>query len=301
MPAPHSRKDDSLRERLNRMLFEVRHPVGRRTNFIITAIIVASVLLSMAGTMRHLDPDTRDLIRATEIWVTVLFSFEFLARCWSAHHLRAYLFSFYGIVDMLAILPMLLVGDPNLALRLLRIIRLLKLVRYLRALRLFISSMKDTLEILLVVFGGIALGAILAGNVIYSLEPDTFSNAFTGAWWSIVTMTTVGYGDVVPHTLAGRVIAVSLMVAGICMFAAVTGIVSVKIARTLHHGVACAACGRAIAAEYDYCPFCAAAQPREGLMTRERRTALRESDGHRHPESRRQAGYPAPRHRRGSR
>jgi len=80
------------------------------------------------------------------------------------------------------------------------------------------------------------------------------------AWWSIVTMTTVGYGDVVPHTLAGRAIAVALMVAGICLFAAVTGIVSVKVARALHHGVACRACSRAIAPEFDYCPYCAAPQ-----------------------------------------
>ncbi|MDX8407183.1 MAG: ion transporter [Mariprofundaceae bacterium] len=253
-------KPDSVRHLLNSMLFDVQSPLGRRANFIITAIIVVSVLLSMAGTMKDIDPATASLIQAVELWVTVLFSLEFLARCYSARNMRAYLFSFYGIVDMLAILPMLLVGDPNLALRLLRIVRLLKLVRYLRALRLFISSMKDTLEILLVVFGGIALGAVLAGNVIYSLEPETFDNAFNGAWWSIVTMTTVGYGDVVPHTLAGRMVAVSLMVAGICLFAAVTGIVSVKIARSLHHGVACQACNKAIAAEYDYCPFCAAPQ-----------------------------------------
>ncbi len=253
-------KPNSVRHLLNSMLFDVHNPLGRSTNFIITAIIIVSVLLSMAGTMKDIDPVTASLIQAVELWVTVLFSIEFLARCYSARNVRAYLFSFYGIVDMLAILPMLLVGDPNLALRLLRIVRLLKLVRYLRALRLFISSMKDTLEILLVVFGGIALGAVLAGNVIYSLEPETFDNAFTGAWWSIVTMTTVGYGDVVPHTLAGRMVAVSLMVAGICMFAAVTGVVSVKIARSLHHGVACQTCNKPIAAEYDYCPFCAAPQ-----------------------------------------
>jgi len=249
-----------FRHLLNTMLFEVHHPLGRRTNFIITAIIVASVLLSMSGTMKNIDPVWRDTIKAMEFWVTILFSVEFVARCYSARNMRAYVCSFYGIVDMLAILPLLLAGDPNLALRLLRIIRLLKLVRYLRALRLFLSSMKDTLEILLVVFGGIALGAILAGNVIYWLEPETFDNAFTGAWWSIVTMTTVGYGDVVPHTLAGRALAIALMVAGICMFAAVTGVVSVKIARSMHHGVPCHACSRGIAPEFDYCPFCAAPQ-----------------------------------------
>ena len=125
--------------------------------------------------------------------------------------------------------------------------------------------MRDTLEMMSVVAGAIALGAILAGNVIYAIEPDTFSSAFEGAWWGIVTMTTVGYGDVVPHSLAGRAIAVALMVAGICMFAAVTGIVSVKVARAVHHGVQCHACGKSIAPEFPYCPYCAARQVDEDV------------------------------------
>ena len=113
------------------------------------------------------------------------------------------------------------------------------------------------------VVGGIALGAILAGNVIYALEPETFSSAFDGAWWGIVTMTTVGYGDVVPHTLAGRVIAICLMVVGICLFAAVTATISVKIARALHHGVTCRSCKASIAPEFLYCPHCATRQEKE--------------------------------------
>jgi len=128
-----------------------------------------------------------------------------------------------------------------------------------------------------VVFGSIALGAILAGNIMYLIEPETFSSAFDGAWWGIVTMTTVGYGDVVPQTLAGRAIAVCLMVIGICMFAAVTALVSVKIARSLHHGVECQGCGRSIAPEFPYCPYCTAKQDEE------------ETNGSREKESERQS------------
>jgi len=256
-------KGNAFRRLLNTMLFEVHSGIGKRTNLTITAFIVISVLLSMAGTMKDLEPALVERIQLMEVWVTVLFGIEFLARCYSARSPRAYLFSFYGVVDILAILPMLLVGDPNLAIRMLRIVRLLKLVRYLRAMRLFVSSMRDTLEMLLVVFGSIALGAILAGNIIYTIEPETFSSAFDGAWWGIVTMTTVGYGDVVPHTLAGRIVAICLMVIGICMFAAVTGVVSVKIARAIHHGVKCHECGKSIAPEFPYCPYCTAEQKDE--------------------------------------
>lgn len=249
---------------LNTMLFDVHSKLGKTTNLTITLLIIISVLISMSGTMKNLDPLLVEQIHLLEFWVTVIFAVEFLARCYSARNTRAYLFSFYGVVDMLAILPMLLIGDPNLAIRLLRIVRLLKLVRYLRSMRLFISSMRDTLEMLAMVFGGIALGAVLAGNIIYMIEPETFSSAFEGAWWGIVTMTTVGYGDVVPHTLAGRAIAICLMVVGICMFAAVTAVVSVKIARSLHHGVKCDGCGKGIAPEFPYCPYCRTKQDLDG-------------------------------------
>ncbi|MDX8407344.1 MAG: ion transporter [Mariprofundaceae bacterium] len=250
---------------LNTMLFEVHSPLGRRVNMSIMLLIVISVLVSMTGTIKGLEQIWSDRIRLMEEWVTMVFAAEFLMRCYAARNMRAYLFSFYGIVDMLAIVPMLLIGDPNIAIRLLRIVRLLKLVRYLRALRLFVSSMRDTLAMMSVVVGAIALGAILAGNVIYAIEPETFSSAFEGAWWGIVTMTTVGYGDVVPHSLAGRAVAVALMVVGICMFAAVTGIVSVRIARAVHHGVECPRCGKAIAPEFPYCPWCAARQEHEAV------------------------------------
>ncbi|MDX8405334.1 MAG: ion transporter [Mariprofundus sp.] len=245
---------------LNDMLFDVHNPLGRRVNLSITALIVVSVLISMAGTLKGLDAQWVEGISRFEMWVTVLFTLEFMGRCYAARSMRAYLFSFYGLVDLLAVLPMLLIGDPNMAIRLLRIVRLLKLVRYLRAMRLFLASMADTLEVLLMVVGSIALGAILAGNVIYTLEPETFSSAFEGAWWGIVTMTTVGYGDVVPHTLAGRMIAICLMVVGICLFAAVTGVVSVKVARVLHHGMKCRACDKSMAPEYTYCPYCGVTQ-----------------------------------------
>lgn len=245
---------------LNTMLFDVHSGIGRHVNLSITFLIIVSVLISMTGTIPDLAPEWVSTIGQIEFWVTVMFALEFVARIYAAKSPKAYLFSFYGIVDLLAILPMLLIGDPNIAIRLLRIVRLLKLVRYLRAMRLFIASMRDTLEMLAVVVGSIALGAVLSGNIIYALEPETFTSAFDGAWWGIVTMTTVGYGDIVPHTLAGRAIAVALMVVGICMFAAVTAIVSVKIARALHHGVKCHSCGNSIAPEFPYCPYCTAAQ-----------------------------------------
>ncbi|MDQ6966430.1 MAG: ion transporter [Mariprofundaceae bacterium] len=243
------------------MLFEIRSPLGRWCNMAIRGLIIVSVLISMAGTVKGIDSDMRMLIRQFELVITWLFAAEYLLRIYAARRPRSYALGFYGLVDLLTILPLFLVGDPNLALRLLRILRLIKVVRYMQALRLFLASMSDTLEILGAVLGAIFIGAILAGNMVYAVEPETFTDAYAGAWWGIVTMTTVGYGELVPHTLAGKAVAVALMVIGISMFAMVTGVVSVKVARALHHDVHCVSCKRNIAPDFPHCPYCTAAQP----------------------------------------
>jgi len=252
-----------LGARLNTLLFEIRSPQGRWCNMAIMGLIVASVLISMAGTVAGIDSRLRNIIYHFEIIITWLFAIEYVLRVYAARRPRAYVFGFYGMVDLLTILPLLLIGDPNLALRLLRVLRLIKVVRYMQALRLFLASMSDTLEILGAVFGAIILGAILAGNLVYALEPETFPDAFSGAWWGIVTMTTVGYGDIVPHSLAGKAVAVALMVIGISMFAMVTGVVSVKVARSLHNSVTCDGCHMNIDPQFTYCPFCAMQQSKE--------------------------------------
>ncbi|MDQ6971725.1 MAG: ion transporter [Mariprofundaceae bacterium] len=261
-----------LRLRLNTLLFEIRSPAGRLCNMTIMGLIVLSVLISMAGTMKSLDPNIREMIRQFEIAITWLFAAEYLLRIYAARRPRSYALGFYGLVDLLTILPLLLVGDPNLVLRLLRILRLVKVVRYMQALRLFLATMSDALEILGAVLGAIFLGAILAGNLVYAVEPETFPDAFAGAWWGIVTMTTVGYGDMVPHTLAGKGVAVMLMVIGISMFAMVTGVVSVKVARALHNSSKCPSCSRGVDPQFSFCPFCAT------RLQNERRHDFRASD-----------------------
>lgn len=246
--------------RLNILLFQIRTPAGRACNLLIMLLIVGSVLISMLGTVRGLDALWLQRIRALEIGVSWLFVCEYLLRLYAAERPRDYALGFYGIVDLLTVLPLLLTGDPGLAIRLLRVLRLIKLVRYMKALRLFFASMRDTMEVIAAVLAGISVSAILAGNLVYALEPGTFSDAFAGAWWSIVTMTTVGYGDIVPQTVACKVIAVLLMVFGIAMFAMVTGVVSVKVARTLINSAHCGACGRQISSVYRFCPHCGAHQ-----------------------------------------
>lgn len=241
---------------MNQVLFNLDSPWGRRFNLTIIAMITLSALASMAGTIQGLNESWRLWIHRVEIWTSWAFAMELILRLLVAHRPGAYLFSFYGFIDLVAVLPLLIFGVPHFELRLLRIVRLLKLLRYLKALRMFLANLRDSMEILLMVVGTISLAAILAGNVIHMIEPDTFTDAFTGAWWSIVTMSTVGYGDLVPLTLGGRILAIILMGMGISLFAIVTATLSVKVAKIMNEQRTCRSCWNKTHNSHFFCPRC---------------------------------------------
>ncbi len=245
----------AVRDGLNRALFDLHTPLGRRVNAAIMALVVVSVVLAMLATLPALPPALRAGIERFELAVTALFAIEYALRLFAARRPAGYALSFYGLVDLLTWLPLLL-GQGNVALRLLRIVRLLKLLRYMGALRLFLASMRDAAELVFVAVGAIGVIAVIAGNLIHAVEPQTFGNAFVGFWWALVTMTTVGYGDLVPATGAGMAVAAVLMLTGITMFAVLTGTVSVKVATLLHAEARCRHCEQRIRVRYAYCPHC---------------------------------------------
>jgi len=249
-----------LRSRLNMALFDLHTPLGLRTNLLIIIIVVLSVLLSMISTLQAIPADLRQWLHILETAVSVAFAAEYFTRILVARSPKAYAFSFYGLVDLLSWLPLLLFGDAQLALRLLRILRLLKLLRYMRALRMVLTSMRDITDIVLVVAAGIVIIVLIAGNLIHAAEPEHFPDAFAGSWWGIVTLTTVGYGDMVPHTTLGKVGAALLMIAGISMFALLTGAISVKLSHILSYNKACRKCLRHVSQEYYFCPYCGTEQ-----------------------------------------
>jgi len=223
------------------------------------SLIIISVLLGMAGTVDSMRV-WHDLFATLEILVTAIFAIEYLLRLYSARHPVSYALSIYGLIDLAAILPLFVFGDANTTMRMLRVFRMLKLIRYLRAMHLFVSSLRDVYDIMLVVTSSILIIVLVAGNLILLLEPSLLHNAFEGCWWALVTMTTVGYGDIVPHSAAGQILASILMILGLAMFAMLTGTISVKIAHTLSYHRECLHCERKIAQEFVYCPFCGKSQ-----------------------------------------
>jgi len=245
---------------LNRLLFDLNTPLGRNANLLGILVILGSVLASMVATLPGLAAETRELIERFELAVTLLFTLEYFLRLYSSRWPLRYALSFHGLVDLLTWLPLLLFEQAFLALRLLRILRLLKLLRYMRAMRLFFASLLDVFDVVFVVLGTILIIVLISGNLIHYLEPQTFPNAYIGAWWSLVTMTTVGYGDMVPQTVLGKLEAAFLMLAGVTTFALLTGTVSIKLAEHLNNRHRCDHCDHNISPRANYCPNCGSDQ-----------------------------------------
>jgi len=133
--------DSPFRKRMNTRLFDLNSPVGKRLYLMIMVIIVCGAFVSMLETLQHVTDRWESVILTLSIIVTVLFSIEYLFRIYAAKSPLRYMFSFYGVIDLLAVLPAIVVGDFNTAIRLLRVLRLLKLIRYLKALELLSNKM----------------------------------------------------------------------------------------------------------------------------------------------------------------
>ncbi|OIO74291.1 MAG: potassium channel protein [Zetaproteobacteria bacterium CG1_02_53_45] len=248
------------RKILNMVLFDTRTTVGNVTNWAILGlimIVVSAAMLDTIDTYHHLWGDS--IIRF-EYWVLYGFAVEYVLRVYAARNRWHYMRSFNGMVDLVTILPLIIVGDAFVIVRLLRLARVIRVAISFPVVRSLFASLKGSVRLLMGVLGTIALISVMVGNVIYILEPQTYSNAFEGVWWSVVTMSTVGYGDFVPQTAAGKVLATGLIMSGICMFAMVTAVISVKVGRMINNSGNCIACHHSLSPDYLYCPHCAHAQ-----------------------------------------
>ncbi|QDT70223.1 Cyclic nucleotide-gated potassium channel [Planctomycetes bacterium MalM25] len=208
-------------------------PAGRAFDATVQLLIVISMVAFAIETLPNLSATTRCLLRVIELGSLVLFTAEYLLRLLLAEKPLRYATSFFGVVDLLAIAPMMLGAfDARTvrALRLLRLLRLLKLVRYSAAVRRLHLALKIAWEelILFSVISGILLFIAAAG--IYQFEheaqPEAFASIFHALWWAMVTLTTVGYGDVYPITVGGRAFTFLVLVVGLGVVAAPTAMVA---------------------------------------------------------------------------
>jgi len=233
-----------MRQKLKTIIWESETTGGRAFDFAVMTLIIISVLSFTFETLPNLSEPTKQAFRLIEVVTVVAFTVEYFARIWTAEQPRRYIFGFWGFIDFLAVAPFWLAFGFDLRavrmLRLFRLLRLLKLFRYVLAferLKNAFWSIRDEL----VVFGTIATVLMYFSAVgIYYFEnetqPEAFSSIPQSLWWSVVTLTTVGYGDVYPVTTGGRFFTFIVLLIGIGVIAIPTGLIATALTQLRRQG-----------------------------------------------------------------
>jgi voltage-gated potassium channel len=277
-PAPISRHSlaeerpggTGWRERWHEVIFEADTPAGKRFDLALLVVILFSVFTVCVESVREIREAYGSVLHLVEWTLTGLFTLEYVARLATVRRPLRYAFSFYGLVDLLAILPTyvsaLFPGSQSLlvirALRLLRVFRILKLTHFVGEANLLGAAMRASMRKITVFLGVVVTTVLIAGAFMYLVEGEEhgFTSIPVSIYWAVVTMSTVGFGDIVPHTPLGRFIASVLMIIGYAIIAVPTGIVTVELGaatRAANNTQACPACG---AGTHDndaqYCKYC---------------------------------------------
>jgi len=233
------------RGRLFDIIFETdTHRGARAFDLVLIVIILASVIVVMLDSVETIAASHHQLLYVLEWIFTVLFTIEYAARLASVQSKRRYALSFFGIIDLLAIIPtylsLLLPGSEYLAiirvLRVLRVFRVLKLVRYLGEARILARAMAASRYRIIVFLITVVTMVVVLGSFMYLIEGEDagFTSIPAAVYWAVVTLTTVGFGDITPNTAVGQFLASVIMLMGYGMIAVPTGIVSVELAYAAH-------------------------------------------------------------------
>ena len=212
---------------------------GKIFDYFIQFLILISLISFSIETLPNNSANTIRILNLIEISCVVIFSAEYLLRIFVAKNPLKYIFSFYGIIDLLAILPFYLRAAIDLralrAFRIFRIFRALKLIRYNKALKRFHIAAGIVKEEIILFFMVTSILIFLSASGIYFLEneeqPEVFSSIFHSLWWAVVTLTTVGYGDVLPMTTGGRIFTFFVLIIGIGIVTVPAGLVATALTK----------------------------------------------------------------------
>lgn len=227
--------------KLHKIIYEADTPAGKWFDIALIIAILFSIVLVMLESVESIDSNYHTFLNNSEWAITILFTLEYFARILVIKKPAKYIFSFYGIIDFLATIPkyvsLIFVGTQALivlrALRLLRVFRILKLSRYLGASINLTTALKASKTKILIFLFSVIVLTIILGTIMYMVEGPR--NGFTSIpysmYWAIVTLTTVGYGDISPNTPLGQFIASIVMILGYGIIAVPTGIVTSAMTR----------------------------------------------------------------------
>jgi len=237
---PHEaqRANTSFKYRLWEIIFEAETPAGKFFDVTLLWLIGASVLAVMLESVDAINVEYRKILIIAEWVFTVIFTIEYLLRIWLVRRPARYIFSFYGIVDLMSCLPsylaLIFAGSSHFAvirlLRLLRMFRVLKMVGHVRGADTIMRGLGASRAKITVFFFAMLIFAMIAGTLMYIVEEGQPGSAFTsiptGIYYAIVSITTVGYGDITAQTPLGQLLTSFLVLAGYAIIAVPTGIVA---------------------------------------------------------------------------
>ena len=266
-----NKKPRNWRLTLHEIIYGTHTPAGKMFDIILLIVILYSIIIVMLESVPRIDDKFHDFLNISEWVVTILFSIEYVLRLICIKRPTSYIFSFFGLVDLLSTIPKYLsfffVGSQYFtafrALRLLRVFRILKLVRFVGESNNLVRALKASRAKIFIFVFFVLVVSVLLGTIMYLVEgPDHGFNSIPhSVYWTIVTLTTVGYGDISPETPLGQFIATFIMIIGYGIIAVPTGIVSAEYVTAKKHendeGRSCANCSAEIhRADALYCRRC---------------------------------------------
>ncbi len=267
----------SLRERLYTIIFEHETKSGKTFDVVLLLAVLASVFAVLLESVGPIRAQAGHLLLGLEWFFTIVFTIEYGFRVYAARHRGAYVLSFFGVVDLVALMPTYIsLGVPGAqsllvirVLRMLRVFRILKLARFGGEADALLTAVKRSLPKVTVFLFSVLSVVVVVGALMYFVEgpANGYKNIPVSMYWAIVTLTTVGFGDITPKTALGRLIASLLMTLGYGLIAVPTGILSAELTRGMKArkdavGIAptapnCARCGATDhAADATFCRVC---------------------------------------------
>ena len=263
----------SWREKIHSIIYESSTPAGKAFDVTLLFLIVTSILVVMLDSVESLHNRYGGLFLKLEWTYTILFTIEYILRLICINRPLRFIFSFFGIIDILSIIPtyigLIYAGAQTLlvvrALRLLRVFRIFKLRHYVNEMQFLIQAIRGSLRKISIFMMMVFTTVIVLGSVMYLVErgKNGFTSIPDSIYWAIVTITTVGYGDISPVTPLGKFVASVIMLMGYGIIAVPTGIITTEMALAArnknHSEEACSNCGRE-GHEEDavYCKYCGA-------------------------------------------
>jgi len=233
--------EQTWRHKLYVIIYEADTRAGKLFDVILLWLIVLSVVLVMLESVEEINSKYHPLFNLAEWVITILFSVEYIARIVTVRRPLGYIFSFYGLIDFLSTIPkylsLFVVGTQVLvvfrSLRLLRVFRILKLHQYVGESQKLMNALRASRTKISVFLFAILIICVVLGTVMYLVEDreSGFTSIPKSIYWAIVTLTTVGYGDIAPKTITGQFIASFIMILGYAIIAIPTGIVTSEMTR----------------------------------------------------------------------